>query len=395
MAKKRGGKKIRVDFRTNRQAPRRSGDLTRRYDSEAQSPDIEDAALQSHVRARGELSRKRTIVVDDENVPFVDEALWRSGTVTAVRGGECTVRDDAARNWRCTIRRILRTLQIDERAPVVAGDRVWISDQTQHGGPDTGVIERVGPRRTLLSRSDFRGREHAIVANADQLLIVASVAQPNAKPHLIDRYLVAAGKGDLRPVICFNKADLLTGALRFDQDDDTEAAHLDDLMCEYRALGYECLACSAASNLGIDELRSMLAERISVVAGQSGVGKSSLCNALQPGLQLKVAEVSADNQKGRHTTSYTELLPLMSGGFLVDTPGIRQFTLWNIEPGELEAYFIEFRPLIAKCRFKDCHHLAEAGCAVAAAAEDGAISARRYASYCKLLEELAQERRER
>ncbi|MBI5864274.1 MAG: ribosome small subunit-dependent GTPase A [Planctomycetes bacterium] len=169
---------------------------------------------------------------------------------------------------------------------------------------------------------------------------------------------------------------------------DVVQSPLEELIEQFRALGYRVLLTSAARGDGLDALREELRGRISVFSGQSGVGKSSLLNALQPGLRLEVSEVSDENEKGRHTTTHARLLPLSFGGYVVDTPGIRSFDLWQVEPGELEAYFVEFLPYIPQCRFNDCHHTDEQGCAVRAAADEGAIAARRYASYLKMLDEV-------
>lgn len=404
--KGRKGRKVRVEFKTNRQPRRRASDLTRQSDSDA----LLDASQGESVRAKGDLSRKRTIIVDDADAPIVDESLWKPGVVTVVHGLVCRV-DCDGHSWDCVVRRKLRTLLISQRTAVACGDRVWLSDQSaSHGGQTVGVIERVAPRTTRLSRSDFRGREHVLVANAEQILIVSSVAQPRPKPHLIDRYLVAASKGDLRPVIVFNKCDLEPAedpAAAAPPADESEYLELEDeerargigrmtvadAMVEYRALGYTVIRTSAVTGEGLEALRGQLAGRVTVLSGQSGVGKSSILNALQPGLGLEVREVSAETEKGRHTTTHARLLPLEIGGFVVDTPGIRQFDLWSVEPGELEAHFIEFPPLVPQCRFKDCHHTQETGCAVLAAVENGDISPRRYASYVKMLAEMAQARR--
>ena len=446
----RKGRKLRVGFKPNRQAPRRAGDLTRRFRTDQEK--LADERQVESVRAKGELSRKRTIFVDQDGVPVVDESQWRRGTVLSVHGLVSRVEAEDATIWDCTARRVLRTLLIEQRSVVTCGDRVWFSDHAAyHDGQPVGVIERVEPRTTVLSRRERRGHdrtrrlsEHAIVANADQLLIVTSIAEPRCKPHLIDRYLVAAGKGHLRPVIVFNKWDLLgeevrsqksevrslnAGALSSeaggsgetdpqlgtpkseldvsanrasdaelavdfeDEDYAGPAITVADLVGEYRRIGYTCLLTSAISGLGLDELRDVLRGRMTVLGGQSGVGKSSLLNALQPGLGLEVREVSPETEKGRHTTSLARLLKLDIGGWVVDTPGIRQFDLWNVEPGELEAYFTEFVPLVPQCRFRDCHHVQEESCAVIAAVERGQISYRRYCSYLKMLDELSEERR--
>jgi ribosome biogenesis GTPase len=398
--KRHKGRKVRVDFRQNRQQPRRSDDWTRRYHQDEDA--TVDERLAESVRAKGELSRRRTVIVDEDDVPVVDERLWQHGVVTAVHGLICRVDDKWGQHWDCTARRVLRTLLIEQRSSVTVGDRVWFSDHSKaREGEAVGVIERVAERTTTLSRRDRRQREHTIVANADQLLIVASIAEPALKPHLIDRYLVAAAKGDLRPVICFNKCDLEPEAVEFEEEPEPgpdrgagRALSIDEIFEEFRALGYSCIRTSATERIGLEKLRRELAGHMTVLSGQSGVGKSSLLNALQPGLNLKVMEVSRDTEKGRHVTAHARLLRLDFGGYVVDTPGIRQFGLWNVEPGELEACFVEFVPRVQDCRFNDCHHVQEEGCAIVAAVEAGEISERRYFSYLKMLDEMAHEQRQ-
>lgn len=419
--KKAGGRKVRVDFRQNRSPRKRSDDWTRRY--HADQNNVADTSRGESVRAKGELSRRRTIIVDDNEAPRVDEALWQRGRVATIRGQICYVDDEAGGSWECTARRVLRTLLIEHRSAITVGDFVWFASIEHRGDVErVGVIERVEERRTLLSRGAQIGhdqrrgghrRQHLIAANVDQLVIVGSASQPNFKPHLVDRFLIAAAKGDLRPIICVNKCDLLDQPLDLSEpapqeivaaDDDGEFADeyeeyeeeiegydsevLEEILSEFRALGYRVVLTSVPRGDGIDELRAELKDRTSVFSGQSGVGKSSLLNALQPGLKLTVGAVSAENEKGRHTTTHARLLRLDFGGYVVDTPGIRSFDLWNVGPGELEAYFVEFGPYLSRCRFNDCHHRGEQGCAVRAAADAGEVSARRYASYLKMLDEL-------
>ncbi|MBU0640612.1 MAG: ribosome small subunit-dependent GTPase A [Planctomycetes bacterium] len=398
MARKRkSGRKVRVDFRHNREQPRRSDDWTRRFHQETEA--LEDERLHESVRAKGALSRKRTVVVGDDDTPLVDESLWHCGTVAAVHGLVCRVDDAEGYLWDCTVRRVLRTLLIEQRCAVTVGDRVWFSDQSKlSDGESVGVIERVAERRTCLSRRDRRGREHTIVANADQLLIVTSVAEPRLKPHLIDRYIVAAHNGELRPVLCINKIDLCAAPAEAERvvadveddlaDESAAPLSLEQVVGEWRDLGYRCILTSVVAREGLAALRAELVNHVTVIAGQSGVGKSSLINAVQPGLNLAVRTVSSETEKGRHTTSNVALLRLDSGGYVVDTPGIRQFDLWAVQPGELEAFFIEFAPHVGACRFGDCSHRYEEGCNVIAALEAGAISPRRYASYRKMFEEV-------
>jgi ribosome biogenesis GTPase len=180
-----------------------------------------------------------------------------------------------------------------------------------------------------------------------------------------------------------------------DFDDDDYAGPpmtVGDIVAEFETLGACCIRASAATGLGIDEIAAALLGHITVLSGQSGVGKSTLLNRIQPGLQLGTADVSEESEKGRHTTTLARLLRLDNGAHVVDTPGIRTFSLWSVEPGELESYFAEFVPLVPECRFNDCHHTDELDCAIRAAAETGEISMRRYWSYVKMLEELAEER---
>jgi ribosome biogenesis GTPase len=391
MGRKDRGQRIRVDFRPNRQERRRSDEWTQRYATGDER--LDDTVRGEMVRAKGSLSRRRTIVVDADQLPAVDQHDWRQGVVTHVYGLTCGVVDAAGGVWECTVRRVLRTLMIGQRSGITCGDRIWFADMSAHcGGQPVGVIERVEPRRSVLTRRDARKRAHTIVANADQLLVVVSVAQPRLKPHLVDRYIVAGEKGRLRTLLCFNKMDLLASDVAADTADtegeDAAAQPVLECITEFQRLGYPCLLTSATAGVGLDELRDALRDHVTVLSGQSGVGKSSLLNTLQPGLALEVQEVSTDTEKGRHTTTHAALLALDGGGFVVDTPGIRAFDIWNVAPGELEAYFVDFAPHLGKCRFADCAHRTETNCGVIAAVEAGEISLRRYHSYLKLLAEV-------
>lgn len=395
MAKKRkGGKKVRVQFKQNRGDRARDDDWTRKYREGDDA--IEDTRRSESVRPKGALSRKRT-VIEDESGSVADEATWLRGTVTRIHGLYCYVTTASGDEWECTVRRVLRTRSIEGRNAVVVGDAVSFSPQTEANEDEqVGVIERVDERTSELSRRDGRGRAHVIVANADQLLIVASVAEPGLKPHLVDRYIVAALKGGLTPVICFNKMDLVADERARVEDLEELAGHEDveikqtvhDVIAEFRLLGYACYETSVPDGRGIDDLRNALTGHSTVLSGQSGVGKSSLLNAVQDGLALATSDVSSDNQKGRHTTTHAQLIPLDGGGYVVDTPGIRSFDLWSVEPGELEAYFVEFAPLLDACHFNDCMHYEESDCAIRAAAEAGSISMRRYWSYLKMIEDV-------
>jgi ribosome biogenesis GTPase len=230
------------------------------------------------------------------------------------------------------------------------------------------MIERVEPRHGVLTRASRR-REHVLVANVDQLVIVISLVEPDLKPHLIDRYLAAAEQGGLSPILCLNKIDR------------ADPAELQPLVGAYAQLGVPAVLTSAQTGVGVGRLRELLRGRATVFSGQSGVGKSSLLNAIQPGLALAVKTVSEVNQKGRHTTTYAQLIKLETGGWVVDTPGVRQLQLWDTRPEEVEGYFGEFRPFVPLCDFPDCTHTHETGCAVKDAVARRLISPRRYHSY--------------
>jgi len=369
----KAGRKVRVRFRANRAKPARAKDWTRQYADKAE--ELVAGPPDERVKAKGDLSRKRTVVEPEDGPSPAAEARQISGVVLSIQGPIARI-DDGDQSWSCTIRRVLRTRMIGQRSPVAVGDRVRFTRLTEPQRKDReGVIESVEPRKSVLLRR-YGDRIHAMVANVDQVLVVASAALPPLKPHLIDRYLVAAEAGKLTSVICINKVDL-------DEGGRVEAA-----LQIYRRLGYACVATSVVAGMGVEQLRRELTDKQTVIAGQSGVGKSSLLNAIQPGLKLKVGRVSKATMKGRHTTATAELLKLEVGGYVVDTPGIRQFELAPIGLGELEAYFVEFVPLVGECKYGDCKHIPEDGCAVKQAVERGQIDRGRYESYVRLFEEL-------
>ena len=371
MAKKK--RKIRTELRKNRSVRTRSDDWTRRY--ETGGHEVEDAQQSERVSGKGELTRKRTIVTNDaeleatapEGQLHVDESRCLAGRVLSVHGLFSEVHVANGRVYHCAIRGLLKRLATDERNVVSAGDRVLIDP----ADGDDGFIVRVEPRHGILSRTS-RGRQHVVCTNVDQLAMITSAAEPRLKPHLIDRMLISAEKGGLAPLICINKIDLI------------DPASLEPLIGVYSQMGYCVLLMSAETGFGIERLRRSLAGRETVLAGQSGVGKSSLLNAIQPGLGLRVAQVSAESQKGRHTTTAARLLPLENGGYVVDTPGIRQFQLWDVIPEEVSGYCPDLRPFVNLCRFPNCTHMHEEDCAVKDAVADDLLDVRRYESYLQL-----------
>lgn len=374
MGKKKNHSKIRTEFRKNHQGRTRNSDLTRQFEQGT----VDELANRERVSGKGELTRHRTVVGQHSEVGSdglavelqFDDPSVVSGRVLRVHGLECVVRAEDGVEHRCAVRRLLKSLATDQRHVVSAGDEVYFRPANN----SQGIILAVRQRHGVLSRTS-KGRRHIIVSNVDLMLIIASAAQPDLKPHLIDRFLVTAEQAKLEPVIVINKVDLI------------DPAELQPVIGVYAQMGYQTMLVSATRGWGVDQLRRLVAGRQSVVTGQSGVGKSSLLNAIQAGLALRVQQVSQENMKGKHTTTTAELIPLSAGGYLVDTPGIRQLELWDVAPNEVCGLFRDIRPYVNLCRFPDCTHIHEVGCAVLDAVADGRIDPRRYNSYVHLIED--------
>jgi ribosome biogenesis GTPase / thiamine phosphate phosphatase len=377
MSSKRNHQKLRADFRKKHQGRVRQSDLTRQFHGD-DGVEIDDIVLGERVSGKGDLTRKRTVMGSSAepdaaaglSVHFSTESGILAGRVLSVHGLQSRVLGDDGVIYSCAVRQVLKSLSTDQRHVVAAGDRVGIRSESDC----TGVIHSVAPRRSSLCRTS-RGRQQVIVSNVDVLLIVVSAAQPDLKPGLVDRFLLTAERFDIRPVVCINKIDLL------------DQADLQRMAGVFAQVGYPVILTSITTGQGVDYLRALIGKREAAFAGQSGVGKSSLLNCIEPGLSLRVGEVSRDNDKGKHTTTAAQLIPLKSGGFVVDTPGIRQFQLWDITAGEVAGLMPDLRPYVSQCRYPDCLHVQEDGCAVKEAVADGWIDARRYDSYCNLVED--------
>lgn len=257
---------------------------------------------------------------------------------------------------------------------LAVGDEVWVAPDRRGGH---WVIEEILPRRSVLARRNPTGAygQRVVAANIDQVVVVFAVARPDPHLRMLDRFLVIAEANELASRIVVNKTDLAPANERV-------------RWADYERAGYVVHFTSTRTEEGLSELRAALEGRTSAVSGPSGVGKSSLLNALYPGLSLRVGAVSEAVNKGRHTTVGAWLHPLPNGGFVVDTPGLREIAAWGLEPGSLDRCFPEFRPLLGDCRFADCTHRTEPGCAVRGAVEAGSVSAARYDSYRRLREEL-------
>lgn len=372
--------KQRVAFRKNRgKRSRIDNNLTREASGIADADDAEGARVEDlpsaeRLSGKGDLTRSRTVIVQDSDEGAggltieVNEVNCQKGRVLSATGLNSIVQNDAGEKYECTVRRVVRTMSRDARNAVVAGDIVLFQKLDEQ----YGVIERVDPRRSTLSRGSKR-HEHVIVSNVDQIVIVMSAVDPVLKPSLIDRFIISAAKGHADALICINKADLV------------DPVELQPILGLYGQLGYQTVLTSAETGGGMPLLRNLLKDRQSVFTGQSGVGKSTLLNAIQPGLGARTATVSEFSQKGRHTTRRAILVALESGGWVVDTPGIRQLGLWDVLPEEVEGYFVEFRPFVALCRFPDCSHTHETDCRVKQAVSDALITRTRYHSYLRIM----------
>ena len=311
----------------------------------------------------------------------------QAGLIVRDQSGFYWVEAADGQTYMCELRGKLK--EAEQSSDIAAiGDRVSIRGWRQAGsGNLVGVIDQLSPRKSALSRAQRttgkRGagqaeREQVIIANADRALLVFAVAQPAPNFKMLDRLLVAGEKSSIAElIIVVNKQDLRDSSASCDFE-------------LYERMGYRVLRASALDGRGVDELNHTLQGGISVFTGPSGVGKTSLLNRMQPGLGRRVKAVGRASETGVHTTRDSALIRLDGGGYLADTPGIRSLALWDIEPDELDAYFVDIQPFVLQCKFGNCTHTNEPACAVQAAVKDGRIDRRRYANYLQLRDELAE-----
>ena len=298
------------------------------------------------------------------------------GLVIKNTGSWYTVKTVEGSVVECKIKGNFRLKGIRSTNPVAVGDHVEIELNSQN----TAFITAIGDRKNYIIRKsqNLSKQSHIIAANVDQAFLVVTVERPQTSTTFIDRFLATAEAYSVPVVLVFNKTDLL---------DDSLMRYQRMMIDLYETVGYKCVAVSAETGEGMDELMEMLRDRITLLSGHSGVGKSTIINRLLPGVNLRTAEISDAHNTGMHTTTFSEMLPLPGGGYIIDTPGIKGFGTFDMEPEELTSYFKEIFRFSKDCRFSNCTHTHEPGCAVLKAVEDHYIAASRYQSYLSILED--------
>lgn len=297
------------------------------------------------------------------------------GLVIKSTGSLVRVRLASGDDLDCRLKGQFRIRDIKHTNPVAIGDRVIAEPDTQHGG---GVIRKILPRENYIIRkaTKLSRQSHIIAANLDHAYLIVTLAEPRTSTGFIDRFLVTAEAYYIPASLVFNKTDIYGPELN---------RLLSELTDIYEAIGYRCYPVSAIKGSNVDGLRKLLAGKISLFSGHSGAGKSALVNAIQPGLNIRTGEISEAHLKGTHTTTFAEMHELSGGGFIIDTPGIREFGLIDFEKSEIPRCFPEMDRLLPFCQYKNCTHTHEPGCAVKQAVESGAVSLMRYNSYLSIL----------
>jgi len=305
----------------------------------------------------------------------------KKGIVIKSTGSWYTVKTDDGNSIECRIKGNFRIKGIRSTNPIAVGDHVEITEQREDNnseGAVIGLITNIIERKNYIIRKspNLSKESHIIAANIDQAFLIVTIKHPVTTTTFIDRFLVSAEAYRIPCRIIFNKIDLY---------DEEQTALMNSLISIYEAAGYQCLQISAKKNIGIEELKLMIKDKTNVLSGHSGVGKSTIINSIQPGLMLKTGIISDSHHSGKHTTTYSEMIDLDFGGFIIDTPGIKGFGLLEMVKEEISHYFPEMFQLLNNCQYYNCTHTHEPGCAVKKAVTDGQIAESRYDTYVGLL----------
>lgn len=299
------------------------------------------------------------------------------GRVIKSTGSWYDVRNDAGEVVQCRLRGKIRLDGLRTTNPVAVGD--WVNFERERD-KDTCVIDKIMPRTNVIVRKsvNLSKESHVIASNVDQAILVATIAQPRTSTGFIDRFTVTAEAYHIPVVIVFNKCDLYN---------DEQNAAAEELMRVYNGIGYQSFVISAKTGYNCDRLKTIMKDKISMFSGHSGVGKSALVNRLDPNLDIRVGEISEVHEKGKHTTTFAQMYELGFGGYIIDTPGIKEFALFDMEKETLAQRFPEMRALMHDCRFNNCTHLHEPHCAIKTAVEEGVIADWRYENYCNMMDD--------
>jgi ribosome biogenesis GTPase len=378
-SRRRQLQKAKKNARRNRdqRPPRHKDWLQHAYHDEEEwdvSPQVE-RIMPRNERERRQTVEKMMLEVEPENDKIEQESVTGpGGLVIEVSTGLCRI-EIGGKILLCDLRGSLSAYETGYTNVVAVGDRVLFSQN----GDKRGVVDAVLPRRNQISRPDpfYSHLQQTLAANVDQLLIVASWRDPQIWPELVDRYLITAERNHVNPLLCVNKIDLA------DSPDEVET-----FLTPYRELDYPIILTSAQRGDGVAALRSKLEGQVTVLAGLSGVGKSTLLTAVEPSFNLRTGMVNEDRHQGRHTTSQTIMLPLGDDGYVIDTPGIREFGLAGLRQRDLIDYYPELVAMAVRCRFSDCSHQHEPGCAVRAALWKGEVDPMRLDNYLKIADTL-------
>lgn len=299
------------------------------------------------------------------------------GRVIKSTGSWYDVINDAGEVVQCRLRGKIRLDGLRTTNPVAVGD--WVNFERERD-KDTCVIDKIMPRTNVIVRKsvNLSKESHVIASNVDQAILVATIAQPRTSTGFIDRFTVTAEAYHIPVVIVFNKCDLYN---------DEQNAAAEELMRVYNGIGYQSFVISAKTGYNCDRLKTIMKDKISMFSGHSGVGKSALVNRLDPNLDIRVGEISEVHEKGKHTTTFAQMYELGFGGYIIDTPGIKEFALFDMEKETLAQRFPEMRALMHDCRFNNCTHLHEPHCAIKTAVEEGVIADWRYENYCNMMDD--------